>query len=319
MLYGIRTDELRRLRDAGHPAFSLIAYGERLVRVVHAPARRAPRQRRVRALRQLAALSASGDARRSCYRSRPHGPHGRVARAVAVPARVGPPARARGGASRRGGRRHAPARRARRRCSRSAVTRPTTTSSRLPRSSPLRGIEVIRVERGGEVTYHGPGQLVAYPIVRLADRGVLLRPFVRALEAAMADTAASYGVAAGPRAGHPGCWVDAGRAVSAEARGARPAGREGRHLPRHRAERDDRPGRLRAHRPLRHGRASTSPRSPASWAGRARPRHRRPRACVAPASASLKLVPSASMRRPRRTGRAALARAAHRPARDRAA
>ena len=72
-----------------------------------------------------------------------------------------------------------------------------------------RGIEVIRVERGGEVTYHGPGQLVAYPIVRLSDRGVLLRPFVRALEAAMVDTAASYGVAAGPRSGYPGCWVAA--------------------------------------------------------------------------------------------------------------
>jgi lipoyl(octanoyl) transferase len=74
-----------------------------------------------------------------------------------------------------------------------------------------RGIEVIRVERGGEVTYHGPGQLVAYPIVRLADRGVLLRPFVRALELTMADTAATYGVDAGLRAGYPGCWVDADR------------------------------------------------------------------------------------------------------------
>ena len=52
-----------------------------------------------------------------------------------------------------------------------------------------RGIETIRVERGGEVTYHGPGQLVAYPIVRLADAGLLLRPFVRALELAMADAA----------------------------------------------------------------------------------------------------------------------------------
>lgn len=71
-----------------------------------------------------------------------------------------------------------------------------------------RGIELIRVERGGEVTYHGPGQLVGYPIVRLADRGLLVRPFVRALEAAMAETARSYGVAAGRRDRYPGCWVD---------------------------------------------------------------------------------------------------------------
>jgi len=72
-----------------------------------------------------------------------------------------------------------------------------------------RGIEVIRVERGGEVTYHGPGQLVAYPILGLADRGLLLRPLVRALEAAMAETCAAFGVAAGRRDGHPGCWADA--------------------------------------------------------------------------------------------------------------
>ena len=71
-----------------------------------------------------------------------------------------------------------------------------------------RGIEVIRVERGGEVTYHGPGQLVAYPIVRLRDRPVLLRPFVRALELSMADVAARYGVQAAPRAGYPGVWID---------------------------------------------------------------------------------------------------------------
>lgn len=72
-----------------------------------------------------------------------------------------------------------------------------------------RGIEVIRVERGGEVTYHGPGQLVAYPVVRLRDRPVLLRPFVRALELSMADVAASYGVTAAPRPGYPGVWIDA--------------------------------------------------------------------------------------------------------------
>ena len=71
-----------------------------------------------------------------------------------------------------------------------------------------RRIELIRVERGGEVTYHGPGQLVAYPIVALARRGLLLRPFVRALEAAMVETCAAYGVAAARREGHPGCWIE---------------------------------------------------------------------------------------------------------------
>jgi len=72
-----------------------------------------------------------------------------------------------------------------------------------------RGIEVVRVERGGEVTYHGPGQLVAYPIVALADRGLMIRPFVRTLEAAMSATCEALGVVAGRRDGHPGCWCDA--------------------------------------------------------------------------------------------------------------
>lgn len=71
-----------------------------------------------------------------------------------------------------------------------------------------RGIELIRVERGGEVTYHGPGQLMAYPIIRLGDRDLLLRPFVRALEAAMIETCAAFGVEAFRRDGHPGCWVE---------------------------------------------------------------------------------------------------------------
>jgi lipoyl(octanoyl) transferase len=78
----------------------------------------------------------------------------------------------------------------------------------LPAMLEARGIELIRVERGGEVTYHGPGQLVAYPLVALAERGLLIRPYVRALEAAMAATAASYGVLARAREGLPGLWVD---------------------------------------------------------------------------------------------------------------
>ncbi|HUQ78859.1 MAG TPA: lipoyl(octanoyl) transferase LipB [Patescibacteria group bacterium] len=71
-----------------------------------------------------------------------------------------------------------------------------------------REIEVIRVERGGEVTYHGPGQLVAYPIIALGRRGLLVRPLVRALETAMAATCAAFGITAGRRDGHPGSWID---------------------------------------------------------------------------------------------------------------
>jgi lipoyl(octanoyl) transferase len=85
----------------------------------------------------------------------------------------------------------------------------------LARPSELRrrGIEVIRVERGGEVTYHGPGQLVAYPIIRLGDRGLMVRPLVSALEEAMIETCAMLGVETVRRDGHPGCWIlgDGGR------------------------------------------------------------------------------------------------------------
>jgi len=80
-----------------------------------------------------------------------------------------------------------------------------------PRELRRRGIEVIRVERGGEVTYHGPGQLVAYPILRLADRGILVRPLVEALEGAMLETCAANGVAAMRRVGHPGAWIESDR------------------------------------------------------------------------------------------------------------
>ena len=77
-----------------------------------------------------------------------------------------------------------------------------------PNELASRGVEVIRVERGGEVTYHGPGQLVAYPIIALSRRGLLLRPLVRALEAAMVATCDAFGVEAARRDGHPGCWCD---------------------------------------------------------------------------------------------------------------
>ena len=77
-----------------------------------------------------------------------------------------------------------------------------------PAALAARGIEVVRVERGGEVTYHGPGQLVAYPIVALSARALMVRPLVRALEVALSATCLAHGVTAGRRDGHPGCWCD---------------------------------------------------------------------------------------------------------------
>lgn len=70
-----------------------------------------------------------------------------------------------------------------------------------------RGIALRRVERGGEVTYHGPGHLVAYPIINLRAAGISLRQHICALEDALIATCAHYGVVAGRRDGAPGCWV----------------------------------------------------------------------------------------------------------------
>jgi len=68
------------------------------------------------------------------------------------------------------------------------------------------GVEVYRVERGGGVTYHGPGQLVMYPILDLRDHGRDLRRYVSCLEEVMIRTAARFGVEAHRRPGFPGVW-----------------------------------------------------------------------------------------------------------------
>lgn len=70
-----------------------------------------------------------------------------------------------------------------------------------------RGIELIRVERGGEVTYHGPGQLVCYPIINLRRRGLSVVDFVNLLEEVMLRTAAACGVSAGRDERNRGVWV----------------------------------------------------------------------------------------------------------------
>jgi len=69
------------------------------------------------------------------------------------------------------------------------------------------GIPVFEVERGGDITYHGPGQLVVYPIVDLREQGGDVHAFIGALEGAAIDFLADHGVEADRRAGFPGVWV----------------------------------------------------------------------------------------------------------------
>jgi len=69
------------------------------------------------------------------------------------------------------------------------------------------GVTCHRVDRGGDITYHGPGQLVGYPIVRLCGAGRGVRAYVEALETALIGVAATFGIAATTRPGRPGVWV----------------------------------------------------------------------------------------------------------------
>ena len=76
------------------------------------------------------------------------------------------------------------------------------------------GADLVRVDRGGDITFHGPGQLVAYPIVELRDP-LDLRRYVRILEASVIATAALFGVEAGRLDGHAGVWVGRRRKLAA--------------------------------------------------------------------------------------------------------
>jgi lipoate-protein ligase B len=73
------------------------------------------------------------------------------------------------------------------------------------------GIAVEHTSRGGLVTYHGPGQLVGYPIVHLRDRGMRLPIYVRALEQAIIDALEEIGVDARVDADHIGVWTSHGK------------------------------------------------------------------------------------------------------------
>ena len=75
-------------------------------------------------------------------------------------------------------------------------------------------IPVVQVERGGQVTYHGPGQLVAYLMLNLRRQKLGVRDLVTAMELALVDVMASYGIEAAPKADAPGVYVNGEKIAS---------------------------------------------------------------------------------------------------------
>ncbi|MEO1857123.1 MAG: lipoyl(octanoyl) transferase LipB [Rubritalea sp.] len=89
---------------------------------------------------------------------------------------------------------------------------PVYTIGRTRDQSSLRSPEllphpVVEINRGGQATYHGPGQLVGYPIVDLRPLGKDLHTYIRAIEQALIDTCQSFGIDAERREGLTGVWV----------------------------------------------------------------------------------------------------------------
>lgn len=96
---------------------------------------------------------------------------------------------------------------------------PVYTIGRTPDQSSLRDAShlpypVVEINRGGQATYHGPGQLVGYPILDLKKRGQDLHRYLRDLEEVLIEALAQYGVAACRREGLTGVWVGARKIAS---------------------------------------------------------------------------------------------------------
>jgi lipoyl(octanoyl) transferase len=90
---------------------------------------------------------------------------------------------------------------------------PVYTIGRTPDQSSLRGTEhlpypLFPINRGGQATYHGPGQLIGYPIIDLRNCGQDLHRYLRWLEDLLVETLAASGIAATTRSGLTGVWVE---------------------------------------------------------------------------------------------------------------
>jgi lipoate-protein ligase B len=89
------------------------------------------------------------------------------------------------------------------------------THLRVPEPSLVAlGIEYFEVERGGDITYHGPGQLVGYPILNLGEHGWDLHRYLRRLEEVLMMTLASFGITAERSPGRTGVWIGEGKIAS---------------------------------------------------------------------------------------------------------
>jgi lipoyl(octanoyl) transferase len=75
-------------------------------------------------------------------------------------------------------------------------------------------IPVVPVDRGGQVTYHGPGQLVAYPLIDLRRLGIGVRELVDRIEQSVIDTLAGWGIAAARQPGAPGVYVGGAKVMA---------------------------------------------------------------------------------------------------------
>jgi lipoyl(octanoyl) transferase len=102
--------------------------------------------------------------------------------------------------------------------------RPTAAGNVLASADQLAraGVQLVETDRGGDVTYHGPGQLVVYPIVDLNHLGLRLHEYLRVLEQAVIDTCGRFGLATHRDPSATGVWTGPAQ-PAAEAHGAKVA------------------------------------------------------------------------------------------------
>ena len=91
----------------------------------------------------------------------------------------------------------------------------------------LLGAPLIETDRGGDITFHGPGQLVAYPVIDVREAGLTVISYVRAIEETIIRTARRYGIEAGIECGATGVWVGEEKIAAIGVRVGKPGGAEG--------------------------------------------------------------------------------------------